>query len=122
MCKDFRNKTGFIVKPEIKVKEVCRRPTGRVKLIQEYDHPSTVHILGERSEPGRSRQIAGVFEGCQCFLPHSFKARLSLLSKMFKLAETPYDVLVRKTCAPVWLHKTFTSVTLLLNSITIMCA
>jgi hypothetical protein len=41
MCKDVRNKTGFIVKPEIKVKEVRRSSTGTVELIQEYDHPST---------------------------------------------------------------------------------
>jgi hypothetical protein len=41
MCKDVRNKTGFIVKPEIKVKEVRRCSTGTVELIREYDHPST---------------------------------------------------------------------------------
>jgi hypothetical protein len=40
MCEDVRNKTGFIVKPEIKVNEVHRSPTGRVKLIREYDHLS----------------------------------------------------------------------------------
>jgi hypothetical protein len=41
---------------------------------------------------------------------------------MLKSAERLYDVLVWKTCAPVLLHETFTSVTLLLNSITITCA
>jgi hypothetical protein len=41
MCKDIRNKTGFIVKPEIKVKEVRRSPIGAVELIREYEHPST---------------------------------------------------------------------------------
>jgi hypothetical protein len=123
ICKDVRNKTGFIVKPEIKVKEVRRSPTGRVEHIYtRIRSPVDGHILGKRAEPGRSLQIAGVFGGCQCFLPHSFKARLSPLSKMLKSAERLYDVLVWKTCAPVLLHETLTSVTFLLNSITITCA
>jgi hypothetical protein len=64
MCKDVWNKTRFIVKPEIKVKEVHRSPTGGIKLIREYDHPSTGTFLGHaqnRVDPDKSLKATSAF-------------------------------------------------------------
>jgi hypothetical protein len=67
MCKDVRNKTGFIVKPEIKVKEVRRSPTGRVELIREYNHSSTGTFWENAQNRVGPHKLQGSLEAASAF-------------------------------------------------------
>jgi hypothetical protein len=83
MCKDVRNKTRFIVKPEIKVKEIRRSSTGGVELIREYDHPST-GTFWENAQNRVGPDKWQCLRGLPVLSATFFEAHVSLLSKMPK--------------------------------------